>query len=430
MISTQRQPFGLSRALRARMLPLTLIAAAVVTFSAPLAFITLRITELRLQGHTTALQVADLIRREIDARPHLWQYDTLKLLQHIRSLTAQGDVRAVVIVDSDGKPLDLGDRPSALHLDPPLIIWQSAPIALGNATRGHVWVALSTERAFGDAGALLAIFATVAAVMGFLQSWIPLRTVTLAKQNIVSLVEQLQHSQTELAHLNISLEAQVADRSAALQALAQRRLGINDEERRAIARELHDGAGQTLTALRLGLQLLEQRHELGAETKQAIERNVQLADATLQEIRRAVQQLAPPILREAGLATALVRLAGDVSEQIQLPIEVEISPDLPQLSGAYETALYRIAQEALTNAARHAQPTQVKLTLRLHNGAVELTCTDDGCGFLPHTIEGLHTGLAGMDERALLLGGQLTLESALGRGTRICAALPLPTEPT
>lgn len=430
MTRAERQPFGLSRALRARMLPLTLLVATVVTFSAPLAFITLRIGELRLQGQTTAQHVADLIRREIDARPHLWQYDTLKLLQHIRSLTAQGDVRAVVIVDRDGKPLDLGDGQSPVRLDPPVILWQSAPIALGNAMRGHVWVGLSTQRAVADASALLAIFAAVAALVSFLLWWIPLRTVTFAKQNIVSLVEQLQHSQTELADLNTSLEAQVADRSAALQALAQRRLGINDDERRAIARELHDGAGQTLTALRLGLQWLEQRPELTPETQQAVDRNVRLADATLQEIRQAVQQLAPPILREAGLQTALRRLAGDVAEQIQLPIDVEISADFPQLSGAYETALYRIAQEALTNAARHAQAARLKLSLMRNGGAIEFTCSDDGIGFLPHTIEGLHTGLAGMEERALLLGGRLTLDSAPGRGTRICAALPLPTEPT
>jgi signal transduction histidine kinase len=160
------------------------------------------------------------------------------------------------------------------------------------------------------------------------------------------------------------------------------------------------------------------------------------AGTALNEMRALLAQLRPTTLGDSGLGPALRRHAETVGQQLALPIEVEVDPDLGSLPTAVEDALYRIAQEALHNVVKHAQAQQARVCLT-RAGAVDgnrgpgvvLTVEDDGQGFEPSRAiggsGGRGLGLTSMRERASALGGHLTVESAPGHGSRIIVAVPL-----
>jgi two-component system sensor histidine kinase UhpB len=216
-------------------------------------------------------------------------------------------------------------------------------------------------------------------------------------------------------------------------------LHAQEQERRRLALELHDQSSQTLTALTLHAQVLEDLLATDAPPAPALLRKQvaqvnQLAGRTMRELRHVAEQLRPAILDDLGLEAALRWLADDVGQAINLRVLVQVSPEGEQqerLPAEMETALFRIAQEGLTNVARHAQASLVTLTLLRQSEQVTLLLSDDGRGFLvpsarsegdPHT--GL--GLVGMRERVSLLGGKLEITSQPERGTIIQACIPLP----
>jgi len=208
-----------------------------------------------------------------------------------------------------------------------------------------------------------------------------------------------------------------------------------EEERRRLARELHDETSQALTALLIHTEVLSQHMAASAprlplREQQQLEEDItmlaHLTQETLNDIRVLAQQVRPSVLDDLGLQAALRWLAEDGRERLHLNTKVEVvgtASALP-LSSVYETTLFRIAQESLTNSARYADATTVNVVLTLHQHQVTLTVTDDGCGFDPsHVQHGL--GLRGMRERAALLKGTLRLRSSLGQGTIVEVVLPL-----
>ncbi|MFE4668993.1 sensor histidine kinase [Streptomyces sp. NPDC056716] len=201
---------------------------------------------------------------------------------------------------------------------------------------------------------------------------------------------------------------------------AARALSAQERERHRIARELHDEVGQTLTAVLLQLKRVADRvpDELREEVGQA-------QDATragLDEIRRIARRLRPGVLDELGLVSALRSLAGEFTGH-GLTVRYDLTGELPPLDAGTELVLYRVAQEALTNTARHSGADRAGLRLRALPDAVELTVHDNGRG--PGTgPEG--AGIAGMRERALLVGADLTLTPGSdGRGTVVGLRIPV-----
>jgi signal transduction histidine kinase len=210
-------------------------------------------------------------------------------------------------------------------------------------------------------------------------------------------------------------------------------LEIQEQERRQLARELHDEIGQVLTAVKIDLQTQIMR--LGsAAAGEGLAGSVGLVDEALDRVRSLSLDLRPSQLDDLGLQPALRWYFDRQSRSSEL--EIQFSADLPpqRLDPGVETACFRIAQEAMTNVLRHAGATRVRVELRVDDGTLELLVEDDGKGFNVPAAQaraagGASLGLLGMEERADLAGGRIELHSALGSGTRIRARFPIAAGP-
>ena len=199
-----------------------------------------------------------------------------------------------------------------------------------------------------------------------------------------------------------------------------------EKERAAIARELHDELGQVLTALRIDAVWLSER--LKGRDAQAGTRALamcDLIDTTIDEVRALATRLRPGLLDDFGLIDALDYYTKYFGQRTGITCIFK-HLNMPQVDDLVATAAYRITQEALTNAARHAFATKVKIDLQVKRGVLTLSVADNGRGFDPQKLsESDCLGLAGMRERASLLGGSLELQSQPGKGTRVYFRLPL-----
>jgi len=202
-----------------------------------------------------------------------------------------------------------------------------------------------------------------------------------------------------------------------------------EEERRRIGRELHDEAGQSMALLRLQLEMLERQAPDSLRGSLGEAREV--AARTAVELRRIVAALSPAVLERLGLPAALRQLAARFGKMHAARVRLRIPPTGPALPRRVEEVVYRVAQECLHNIARHSQATHVNLYLRVADKRIRLSVEDNGAGFRADPAKGKPTsfGLAGMRERAALLGGTLTVRSAPGQGTLVTLELPLSAAP-
>jgi len=242
----------------------------------------------------------------------------------------------------------------------------------------------------------------------------------------------------ELQRLNRSLEALVRERTAdlldaklRLRDLSSQLITAQEQERRHIARELHDDTGQSLTVIRMHLMDILRGAE-GAGSR--IPECVAIVDAAIAQIRGMALNLRPTMLDDLGLVDALEWALERQAKPAGWETALEAGDDFSEVPAEIQTACFRIAQEALTNAARHAGATEVSLELRMVGGELELTVQDNGAGFdlarysSPQERK-KHFGLISMGERASLVGGRLDIDTAPGRGTRVRATLPVVLEP-
>ncbi|MGH8297696.1 MAG: PAS domain S-box protein [Steroidobacteraceae bacterium] len=218
-----------------------------------------------------------------------------------------------------------------------------------------------------------------------------------------------------------------------LRHLSAELMRLQDEERRRIGRDLHDSTGQSLAALEIGLsELVRQAANLPAGNRQQLEECIRLAGRCSAEIRTASYLLHPPLLDELGLVSALRWLADGLRARSGLELRLELPEDLQRLRAEEELALFRVAQEALTNVHRHASSPWVALRLRARTGELVLEVEDGGQGIersspVGHDGPGLGVGMMGMRERIRELRGVFTIEST-SSGTLIRASLPLTHE--
>ena len=209
-------------------------------------------------------------------------------------------------------------------------------------------------------------------------------------------------------------------------ALGERALTLQEEDRRRIARELHDGAGQALTAARL--QLMALREGVAAGPRATIGAIVGFVDEAIDEVRRSTTALTPPALAELGLVGAIVRHCETFTAGARLKINRELPTELPSLPSYVETTIYRSVQEALHNAARHGGATQAWVRLAVDGGQLRLEVGDDGAGIRDQAKRGF--GLSSMRERAQVAGGVLAVVDDAGPGTRIRVTLPFEELPS
>ncbi len=230
----------------------------------------------------------------------------------------------------------------------------------------------------------------------------------------------------ELEALNRSLEAQVMARTAELQALSSRLLKIQEDERRAIARELHDQVGQMLTGMKLQLEAAASVAGIAAQDK-LLEATGTVADI-MQHVRELTQLFRPRVLDDLGLQPALEWHAKQFERQTGIVVALDLTLPEGRLPGELETVIFRITQEALTNIARHAGCKNANVTITHDSESLLVEITDRGRGFdlAPILARRDSLGLSGLRERVQLAGGKLEIVSRPGEGTRLHAEFPLP----
>lgn len=235
---------------------------------------------------------------------------------------------------------------------------------------------------------------------------------------------------------NGRLYEQVRSGRERLRLLSQQILDIQEDERRHIARDLHDQIGQALTALKVNLQSIQRTSNGGAINNASLEENINIIDRTIQQVRNLSLELRPSLLDDLGVVAAIrwyvdrqAQRAGFKWDFVADPPEMRLKPEL-------ETTCFRLVQEAITNVVRHAQASMVQIELRQLDNQLELVIRDDGVGFdvraaQARSVDDPSLGLVGMEERVQLIGGriEITSNSSNGIGTEIRAYLPMSLYP-
>jgi len=211
-----------------------------------------------------------------------------------------------------------------------------------------------------------------------------------------------------------------------LQTLSRQQVDLQEAERRAISRELHDETGQVLTTLKVGLRLLERNADRPNEVTSRVKELLDMADAVQDDLHRLAADLRPASLDHLGLVPALRHYLDEVDRKHSQIVEFEaVGLDGERLPAEVEIALFRIAQEAVTNAVRHAHAERVSVLIEERDRRIIMVIEDDGIGLEPGEVEREgRLGLVGMRERIEMLGGNLLVESAPGAGATIVAEVP------
>ncbi len=244
----------------------------------------------------------------------------------------------------------------------------------------------------------------------------------------VKLAETMS-SQASVAVENSILFQQMQAATVRMRSLSHRLIEAQETERRNLARELHDEAGQALASLRFGLRLLDREIAEGGDVTGRVTELVERTDAVIDGLHRLAADLRPASLDHLGLEAALRQYSRVAGSEFGLQVQFKARGMTGErFSTEVETALYRVVQEALANVARHAHATRADVLLQRRGDRVTVMIEDDGVGFEPDTVRKRGReclGLLGLEERAEALGGTLTVESAPGAGTTIVVEVPI-----
>jgi signal transduction histidine kinase len=292
----------------------------------------------------------------------------------------------------------------------------------------------------------------------FAEALIPIETTHRAacetSAHLGHLYQTLRQRSAELISSNRQLKAEIAQRKSVeeslrkserhygklleqsrlmqeqLRLLSRQLLSAQEEERRTISRELHDVIAQTLTSINIRLGTLKK--EAAGNTKgldRSIARTQKLVEYSVNVVHQFARELRPTVLDDLGLIPALHTFMKAFREETGISVSLSAFAAVEELNGDKRTTLYRVAQEALTNVARHAQATQAEVRIQKVNGAICMRIKDNGKGFqqerILHGKKSERLGLLGMRERLQMVGGNFSVTSARGKGTTVLAQIPL-----
>lgn len=236
-------------------------------------------------------------------------------------------------------------------------------------------------------------------------------------------------SSTQVMIIRDMSDQQRAEKARYQHKLTNYAIQAQEEERKRIARELHDGIGQALYSILVGLNVIGQAN-LTEPIRQHVNDLLQMTAKAMEEVKRMALELRPSALDDLGLIPALRSLMKRVEKSFAIQVELHVQGERRRYSAAVETALYRIIQEAMTNTAKYARASKLGIMFEDREKEIVVTVVDDGIGFdvehALHTGSGL--GLFGMRERAQLLGGSLEIRSAPDEGTTLIVRIPLSKE--
>jgi PAS domain S-box-containing protein len=222
-------------------------------------------------------------------------------------------------------------------------------------------------------------------------------------------------------------ERELDESRARLQALSRQLIAAQEDERRRIAREVHDELGQALTGIKIGLSALRNRtlRRPSIETDRRLLTVNDSIDGAIDSVRRIILRLRPGVLDNLGPLAALEWEVQEFTQQAGLPVQLALPTEPIDLDTERSTTLYRTVQEALTNVMRHAKATSVAVGLKVHGGKLVLQVTDDGCGIPEDQLLNPRSmGILGMRERAMSCGGTLEVRRAAGGGTDVVLTVP------
>lgn len=248
-----------------------------------------------------------------------------------------------------------------------------------------------------------------------------IETAARTRQSILQLKAQLSMRGVENARLNVAAQ----ENAKRLQALSHQLIGIQETERRYIARELHDEIGQALTAINMILQGAQSLTDISVIQTRLTD-SLAILNMALQQVRKISLDLHPSLLDDLGLVPALRWYADREATWSEFQVQVQAREEMNDLPEELKLVCFRVVQEALTNISRHAQAQQVIIQLWETDGSIHLTVHDNGQGFDVHeafngAAQGRSLGLLGMRERVQLVGGELEIASAPHCGTEIHA---------
>ena len=411
-------PAGLlERHFSRRMLPLAAVAGLVVAVAPPLAYRLAAYKKLAAQAGTHAEGVAAGIKTIAVRQPFFWRYNAEKLFQATTAYRHQKDIGSLLITDCAGRAIFSLDRPGeqASVVGPKgkaVVNYRGRVLAL-------VEVAMSAETEKKTFSLIGILSAACALTVGLLLFLFPTRVVRGQAGRLSEMMRRLQSAEETLTAANQNLASRVEEAVSNVRRLSERLVSVQEEERGRIARDLHDSVGQAITALHMELELAGgQMPEAPPGLRQAIK----LCEETLNEIRRVVRDLHPPELESGNLAEVLRSYAERFEARTGIAVSYRCSGDV-EAPGVI-ICLLRVLQEALTNVSRHAQAREVGVILTVADGWAIMEVADDGKGMAAgKAADGF--GLTSIRERCTFLGGEMTLESQPGEGTRLSVKLPL-----
>ncbi len=245
---------------------------------------------------------------------------------------------------------------------------------------------------------------------------------------------QLLNNIEQFANWNETLTTRVAEQTVQLQQLLRQNLTAQEDERARLSRELHDEIGQMLTAIEFSLEYFAESLPVDDTVAQErLEYCRTLVEKTVFDLDRVTSALRPGVLDQLGLVPALKWIGDQLLQSHKIEIKFDRNRLPERLPSILETTLFRIAQEAMNNVARHSQAKKLEIKLMYENKQVTMTLVDDGKGFDPSLMSDDLTnrslGLAGMKERAMMVGGQITITSAPQQGTTVTAVIPTTPHP-
>ena len=316
----------------------------------------------------------------------------------------------------------------------PIIEGLVIPICLGAERPGTLWVVSHDDECkfdSEDVRLLSGLGEFTAGALRLLQAHESERT---ARADAAKRITELQRTEEDLKRTQANLEATVQARTAQLQQLSSRLMALQDEERRRIARELHDSAGQYLAGIQMNLHALKRDSaSLSEGYAQRVTDSLEMAELCTSEIRTISYLLHPPLLDEVGLASAISWYVEGFSERSGIRVDLEIQEDIGRLPQEVENALFRVVQQSLANIHRHSGSKVAQIKINMDAECLAAEICDEGRGIPQEMLRGFYegtwlvgVGMAGMRERVRDMGGQFDIRSG-DTGTTIAVRLPLPS---
>jgi signal transduction histidine kinase len=420
-MDTARHDRELVRTFSRRMLPLAILFGSLVVLAPTLLMAGLDFERARARSDLYARNLAHEVAKDASRHPYVWRWRIDKVVE---GTLAEKEIQHLVylrVEDCDSEVIFEHGKPAGW---PYTWMTSKAKVVTTGGELGTLWVALNPEAASPGRLLIACLSMLIGLLSGLALYHFPVRIVRRQAHAIEETTTHLVHTRLELHQTNLTLQERVDEAVLQIRQLSQRVLAVQDEERARIARELHDGLAQELSALRLDLERAMRTAEDQQQRDLLESASGQCQDA-LADLRRAIQDLRPVALDAANLMEVIRQNAERFELSTGIAVFVRTQGNVEDLSGMLSASLLRVFQEALHNVERHAQADEIGLSLTCADDEITLEVRDNGVGFETEKLEQPGHGLSNMRARAQLLGGSFEVESTPGEGTTLRFRAPL-----